>query len=49
MIEMAGKHIKFIDKILYVYNDITNQYGNRAEENIRNFKYLQGKTKYKEI
>ena len=49
MIEMAGKHIKFIDKVLYVYNDITNHYGSRAEENIMNFKYLQGKTKYKEI
>ena len=49
MVEMAGKHVRFVDKILYVYNDITNQYGGRAEENIRNFKYLQKKPIYKEI
>jgi glycosyltransferase involved in cell wall biosynthesis len=51
MIEMAGSHIKFVDKILYVYNDITNNYNDkeRAKENLRNFRYLQKKQRYKEI
>ena len=49
MIEMAGKHIHFIKKILYIYNDLSNDYGGRAEENIKNFRYLQGKQQYKEL
>ena len=49
MIEMAGSHVRFIDKILYVYNDLSNGYGGNAEENMRNFKYLQDKQIYKEL
>lgn len=49
MIEMAGdRHIFYVDKILYVYNDISG-YGNRAEENMRNMEYIQNKPIYEEI
>lgn len=49
MIEMAGdKHIFYVDKILYVYNDL-NGYGGRAEENMRNMEYIQNKPIYEEI
>ena len=49
MIEMAGdKHIQYVDRILYVYNDISG-YGNRAEENMRNMEYIQSKPCYEEI
>lgn len=52
MIEMAGdKHIKYIDKVLYVYNDIDNNYNNdmRVEENMKNMNYIQGLLQYEEI
>lgn len=50
MIEMAGeKHIKYIDEILYVYNDLDNSYGDRADENMKNMNYIQSLSKYKEI
>jgi len=49
MIEMAGdKHIFYVDKILYVYNDVSG-YGTRAEENMQNMKYIQSKPCYEEI
>jgi glycosyltransferase involved in cell wall biosynthesis len=49
MIEMAGdKHIIFIDKIMYVYDDMNNNYGSRAEENMKNAEYIQSKPLYNE-
>lgn len=50
MVEMAGdEHIKYIDKILYVYDDMNNNYGMRAEENMKNFDYLVSKPSYNKI
>lgn len=49
MIEMAGKHIKYIDKVLYIYDDISNDYGKNAEENMREFEYLRSKPIYDEL
>lgn len=50
MLEMAGpKHILFIDKILYVYNDMSNNYNKNPDENLRNFAFIRSKKKYEEI
>lgn len=50
MIEMAGdKHVIFIDRIMYVYDDVNNNYNSRAEENMRMFKYLTEKPLYDEL
>ena len=52
MIEMAGiKHIKFIDKVLYVYNDLNphNDMKKFPEVSLRTAAYLQNKPLYDEI
>lgn len=50
MIEMSGdKHILFIERIMYVYDDLHNNYGGRAEENARNAEYIQSKQIYYEL
>jgi hypothetical protein len=52
MIEMAGsKHIKFITRVLYVYNDLNpNNYKDaRANDSLRNSAYIQSKKLYDEL
>lgn len=49
MVEMAGSHIRFIDKVLYRYDDLTNNWGGNATENLRNFEYLKNKSIYDEL
>ncbi len=51
MIEMAGRHIKFIDRILYMYNDL-NPFCDgiiRTEEQLRTTEYIQNKEVYGEL
>jgi len=51
MIEMAGRHIRFIEEILYIYNDLnpdcdgTREPGNQIAVG----KLIQGKPNYKEL
>lgn len=52
MIEMAGrKHIKFIEKVLYVYNDMNPAcvYKILPKENIREAEYVRSKPIYDEL
>jgi glycosyltransferase involved in cell wall biosynthesis len=52
MIEMAGiKHIKFIDRVLYIYNDLNpfNDMKKFPDVSIATAKYLQNKPLYDEI
>jgi len=52
MIEMAGvKHIKFIDRVLYVYNDLNphNDMKKFPQVSLRTAAYLQNKPLYPEI
>jgi glycosyltransferase involved in cell wall biosynthesis len=51
MIEMAGSHIRFIDKVLYIYNDQnpTNDFRVNADESIRIATYIRSKPSYKEL
>ena len=50
-IEMAGSHLRFIDKVLYMYNDL-NPYCDgtvNPQEQIKVGKYIQSKEQYKEL
>jgi len=52
MIEMAGaKHIQFIEKILYIYNDLNPLcvYKTNPEESIKQSMYYMNKPSYKEL
>jgi len=51
MIEMAGSHIQFIDKILYMYNDLNPGCDGTVnpQEQIKIGKFIQGKQQYKEL
>lgn len=51
MIEMAGSHVKFIDKILYMYNDLNpNCDGTLTpQEQVRTGKRIQAKDVYGEL
>ena len=51
MIEMADNHVKFISKILYIYNDLNPNCDGRinAEEQIKVGKLIQSKPCYKKI
>jgi len=49
MIEMAGaKHIKFIDKLLYIYNDLNPNCDGKinTESQLKTAEYIQNKPKY---
>lgn len=51
MIEMAGIHLRFIDKVLYVYNDLNPSCDGTVNPQlqIETGKYIQSKTIYKEL
>ncbi len=51
MIEMAGDHVKFIDKILYLYNDLNPQNDSkvRTKEQLETARYIQNKECYGRI
>lgn len=51
MIEMAGKHLRFIEKVLYIYNDLNplNEFKIKPLEIIETSKYIQNKPCYKEL
>jgi glycosyltransferase involved in cell wall biosynthesis len=48
MIEMAGDHIKFIDRILYIYNDLNPLCDGtvRTKEQLKTAEYIQNKNTY---
>jgi len=48
MIEMADSHVRFIDKILYMYNDLNPNCDNaiRAQEQVRTGQKIQNKKEY---
>ena len=51
MIEMAGNHLKFVDKILYFYNDLNPSCDGTVNPQlqIETGKYIQSKPIYKEL
>jgi glycosyltransferase involved in cell wall biosynthesis len=51
MIEMAGKHIRFIEKVLYIYNDLNplNEFRLKPEEAEETAKYIMSKKEYKRL
>lgn len=51
MIEMAGKHVKFIDKVLYVYNDLnpSNISKVNPKESIEEAEYFIRQPSYREL
>lgn len=51
MIEMAGKHSKFIDRVIYIYNNanpICDMYAHE-EESLRTMEFIQNKPIYQEL
>ena len=51
MIEMAGSHLKFIDKVLYMYNDLNPNSDGIIDPQmqIKAGKYIQSKNQYKAL
>lgn len=51
MIEMAGDHVKFINKVLYMYNDLNPICDSalRAQEQVRTGERIQNKKQYARI
>lgn len=51
MIEMAGKHVRLIEKVLYVYNDYNpiNEFRIKPNEAINTANYIISKPIYKEL
>ena len=51
MIEMAGSHLRFIDRVLYIYNDLNPACDGTVNPKlqIETGKYIQSKPIYKEL
>lgn len=51
MIEMAGTHIRFIERVLYIYNDLNplNEFRLKPEEAEETAKYIVSKKEYKRL
>lgn len=51
MIEMAGTHIRFIEKVLYIYNDLNplNEFRVRPNESSETANYIINKPEYKRL
>jgi hypothetical protein len=51
LIEMAGVHACFIDKVLYLYNDLNpmNDMKTIPDDTVKESEYLMSKPKYKEL
>jgi glycosyltransferase involved in cell wall biosynthesis len=51
MIEMAGTHVRFIQRVLYIYNDLNplNEFRLKPEEAEETAKYIISKKEYKRL